>query len=327
MRLRDYSKLGTVGIKAHKRRAVIVVMVVGALMSVLIAGCLIIQGVEDRTLEQMTRATEREYTGEVEGAPVVLASMRTVAGWLGIEMHAPGMNALESKVGVAKRIRDEAVGKVVETEDGARYYVAGLLPGGGFQGTLTISKRLGYNPLDLVLQQVDTSMVPGMVVGQEAAGATDLAIATIEENFRGVWKVYGVVCAILMIIVVVIELSTYARLIGQDTKTIALYYAMGATRGQIRVVYGIYLLMLSMVAVLVAMGVGVILAMVVSWVNAGDLAQAFMLAFGAEVGRIWLVGWNARIWGMVVVLLLVAPVAILLSGRQFASKKLAQRLK
>lgn len=312
--------------EAHKKRVLIVAGVVGALMSVLIAGCLIIQGVEDRALEQMTRATEREYTGEVEGAPVALASMCTVAGWLGIEMYAPGMRT-EGRVKLAERIREEAIGKVVETENGERYYVADFLPGGAFDSTLKVSRGTEYNPLDLVLTQVNTSSVPMFAIPGELEEAIEPAILEVQENFRGVWKVHGVICVILMIIVVVIELSTYVRLIGQDTKTIALYYAMGATQGQIRVVYGIYLSMLSMVAVLVAMAVGAILAMVVSLVNAGDLAQAFMLAFGAEVEQVWLVGWNARIWGMVVVLLLIAPVAILLSGRQFASKKLAQRLK
>lgn len=326
VRLKDYLNLGAVGIKAHRRRVVIVVMVVGALMSVLIAGCLIIQGVEDRALEEMARVTRREYAEEAEGVPVVLPSIYTAAQWLGIGMHAPGMNT-ESQVKIAKRIRDEAVGKVVETKEGARYYVADLLPGGGFRGTLTISKNSEYNPLDLVLRQVDTSMVPGMVVGKEAKGATDLAIATIGENFRGVWRAYGIVSAILLVVAVVIELSTYIRLIGQDTKTIALYYAMGATHGQIRRIYVIYLLTLSLLAVMMAVGVGMILAVVVSLVNAEGLAQAFMLEFGVEVERVWLVGWNVRIWKMAVVVLLVAPVAVLVSWRQFGGKKLAQKIK
>lgn len=44
MRLVDYFRLGWANIVAHKKRAAIVVMIVGVMFGVLIAGSLLIQG-------------------------------------------------------------------------------------------------------------------------------------------------------------------------------------------------------------------------------------------------------------------------------------------
>ena len=430
MRVGGYLRLGVAGILAQKRRVALVVGVVAALMSVLVAGCLIIQGVEDAALEEMTWATDgkvllsvsvdaricgegcdaeaegqklkekiRGYGGEVieaetvanadgmfyrvardgvgfsempEGETAVLVSMSTAARWLGIGMYAPSLKA-EDMVKIAERIRNEAVGKIVETENGGRCYIVDLLPGGAFTGALGVSRRDDYNPLDLVLEQVETGggqnfVVSGEVDGIEAeallaefpgvekaeefmrdpendcteAGqmlgecgedyryqVTEVISSPVatRRNMRGVWVVYGVVCVVLMIIVVAIEVGTYMRLIGQDTKTIALYYAMGATRGQIRGVYMVYLLLLSVIAVVVAGVIGVGLAMIVSMVNGEVLTQAFVLGFGTEARKIWLVGWNSRIVVMMGVVLMMVPLVFFCNEKHFTNKKLAQKLK
>ena len=433
MRFGDYLRLGVAGILAQKRRVVLVVGVVAALMSVPIAGCLIIQGVEDAALEEMTRVTNgkvllsvsvdaricgegcdveaeeqklkekiRGYGGEVieaetvanadgmfyratgdgvgfssliempEGETAVFVPMSTAARWLGIGMYAPSLKA-EDMVKIAERIRNEVVGRIVETENGGRYYVVDLLPGGAFTGALEVSRGDDYNPLDLVLAQVDTGGSQNFVVSGEVDGIETGALlaefADVEkaeafmrdpendctetgqmlgecgeeyryqvmevisspvvtrENMRGVWVAYGVVCVVLMAIVVAIEAGTYTRLIGQDTKTIALYYAMGATRRQIRGVYMVYLLLLSVIAVVVAGVIGVGLAMIVSMANGEALTQAFVLGFGTEARKIWLVGWNWRIVVMMGVVLMMVPLVVLCNAKQFTSKELAQKLK
>lgn len=439
MRVGDYLRLGVAGILAQKRRVALVVGVVAALMSVLVAGCLVIQGAEDTALEEMTRVTNgkvllsvnvdaricgegcdmgteeqklkekiREYGGEVieakmvanadgmfyrvigddlglfgrsgfsdlmeapEGETGVLVSMSTAARWLGIGMYAPSLKA-EDMVKIAERIRNEAVGKIVETENGGRYYIVDLLSGGAFTGALEVSRGDDYNPLDLVLEQVETGGGQNFVVSGEVDGIETEALlaefpdvekaeefmrdpendcmetgqmlgecgeeyryqvtevisspVVMRENMHGVWVVYGVVCVVLMAIVVAIEAGTYTRLIGQDTKTIALYYAMGATRRQIRRVYMVYLLLLSVIAVVVAGLIGVGLAMMVSMVNGEALTQAFVLGFGTEARKVWLMGWNWQIVVMMGVVLMMVPVVVLCNAKQFTSKKLAQKLK
>lgn len=147
------------------------------------------------------------------------------------------------------------------------------------------------------------------------------------DNFQLVWLVFGIIAAVLTVIALIIAVSTYARLIGKDMKIIALYHAMGATRGQVRLVYLSYLLILSVMTVAFSLAVGLSMALLLGAVNSEAINQVFWMGFGVEPGKIWLVGWNWMIWVMVAVILLSAVLAILLSNGQFASKKLARKMK
>lgn len=57
MRLTDYFRLGFAGVKAHKKRAFTVVIIVGLLFSVITAGAFILQGLENIALETMLAPT------------------------------------------------------------------------------------------------------------------------------------------------------------------------------------------------------------------------------------------------------------------------------
>lgn len=150
---------------------------------------------------------------------------------------------------------------------------------------------------------------------------------TTYENLQNIWLVFKVVAAVLVVIAAIIALSTYARLIGKDLKIISLYHALGATTGQIRVVYVVYLLILSVMAVGFAVIVGLILAAVLSIANITALEQVWSLAFGVEAGAIWLIGWNNLIWWPTGVMLLTAVVAVILGNGNFTSKELAKKMK
>ena len=58
MRLVDYLRLGFAGVEAHKKRAFTVVIIVGLLFSVITAGVLVLQGLEDRVLGTMLVPTD-----------------------------------------------------------------------------------------------------------------------------------------------------------------------------------------------------------------------------------------------------------------------------
>ncbi len=58
MRLTDYLRLGFAGVKAHKKRAFTVVIIVGLLFSVITAGAFILQGLESIALETMLAPTD-----------------------------------------------------------------------------------------------------------------------------------------------------------------------------------------------------------------------------------------------------------------------------
>lgn len=147
------------------------------------------------------------------------------------------------------------------------------------------------------------------------------------ENLQNAWLVFMLIAAVLTIIALIIAISTYGRLIGKDLKIISLYHALGATKRQIRVVYAVYLLMLSLMAVVFAILLGLAFAATLSIMNMEALKQVWSLAFGTQVGEIWLIGWNSMVWWIVGVMILAPVVAVMLGNGNFTSKELAKKMK
>ncbi len=455
MRIIDYLRLGFAGVKAHKKRAFTVVIIVGLLFSVVTAGVFVLQGLENATLAEMLAPTDgkvliissvdtkicgedcdiaaevaeikkniEKYGGEIIEAEVsqttdgmfyqlkenvfvgvqsegdgdvteVVVPLGMAAKLAEIEMPERDTEVAE-QLNVIKEVREKTFGEVVENEVGEKYYIAEILPGGVYANSLSfMSIGWGGNPLDLILGQINTGMSQNFVIKAaevepmvdndsveppsgfiaiEDMDAEEIGIVfarfesieaaykyyqdkvnycsetdrifsmcgkdykyqvvsavsnplTTYENLQNVWLVFKIVAAVLVVIAVIIALSTYARLIGKDLKIISLYHALGATKGQIRVVYVVYLLMLSVMAVGFAVIVGLILAAVLSMVNMTALEQVWSLAFGVEAGAIWLVGWNNLIWWLTGAILLTAVVAVVLGNGNFTSKELAKKMK
>lgn len=150
---------------------------------------------------------------------------------------------------------------------------------------------------------------------------------TVRQNFAGVWLVFKIVAIVLAAIGSIVALSTYTRLVGRDTKVIALYHAMGASKRQVAGVYCTYLLELSLLAGVFSLLLGVVLVLIINLLNMAKLAQVFMLGFGIEEAAVWLLGGNGWLAGLFGLLLVLAPVATLLNLHQFSSKKLSQKMK
>lgn len=437
MHLLDYLRLGWANIVAHKKRAAIVVVIVGVLFGVLTAGCLLIQGLEDATLDVMLEptsekvlvrtvaqqsfcedicdiATDREEIREViakwngeevavmaagltgsvyavapelvqnaveadftsipDDAIPVLASTSTLAGWLQIstaDTHAEP----EVKLRVVQSVREQSLGKIIEFA-GQKYFVAGILPGGfGVHNLSLTAIKDRKNPLNILLDGISTGSSQTLVLdnGEAELSPTEEIWATfasvaeaqgyindiathncnslevevgicsrmkqlvaatvvgdpvrIYENFVGIWTVLKILIVVLAVIACIVTMSTYVRLVGRDTKVIALYHAMGSTKKQIVGVYCVYLLGLSLLASAFSLVLGAGLVLIVNLINMTKLTQIFTIGFGVEEAPVWLFGWNNWIALFVGLLLVMAPLCTILSWRQFASKKLAQKMK
>lgn len=85
--------------------------------------------------------------------------------------------------------------------------------------------------------------------------------------------------------------------------------------------------MLSIMAVIFSVVVGLVLAMALGLVNMTGLAQIFALGFGIETNGIWLVGWNGLILVIAGTMIFAAAIAILLGNGNFGVKELARKLK
>lgn len=158
-------------------------------------------------------------------------------------------------------------------------------------------------------------------------------IATISDpiitydNLQTIWQIFKIIAAVLAIIALVIAVATYVRIIDKDIKVSSLYRVMGATSSQVRLVYLTYLFLLSVLAIMFAVLVGLILAIILSLVNQAALQEVFTLGFGVAPAYIWLVGWNSIFWYLVISLVLAAILALVLCHGQFQGKKLAKTLR
>lgn len=252
MRTLDYLRLGAAGMKAHKKRALVVVMIVGLLFGVVAAGAFFLQGLEKVALAEMLTPTEGkvlvmssvdtracgedcevaaevekmkekvgEYGGEVVPAAVrqtaegmfyvvdegvfmevfsgvkaasaeseggeamtVVVPLEVAAELAGIEMPESGTSVAERMVAIYK-VREETLGRTVESETGARYEVAGILPGGVYATDLSlVYVGQSGNPLNMLFGQVKTGVSQSFGVGQ-AEGmdveATGMVLAVFED--------------------------------------------------------------------------------------------------------------------------------------------------
>lgn len=231
MRTLDYLRLGAAGMKAHKKRALVVVMIAGLLFGVVAAGAFFLQGLEQVALAEMLAPTEGkvlvmssvdtracgedcevaaevgkikekigEYGGEVVPAAVrqtaegmfyvvdegvfgevfsgvkaeasgedeamtVVVPLEVAAELAGIEMPESGASVAERMVAIYK-VREAALGRTVESETGARYEVAGILPGGVYATDLSlVYAGQSGNPLNMLFGQVKTGVSQSFGVG------------------------------------------------------------------------------------------------------------------------------------------------------------------
>ena len=103
MRITDYLRLGFAGVKAHKKRAFTVVIIVGLLFSVVTAGVSVLQGLESATLAEMLAPTD--------GKVLVISS---------VDMKICGEDCdIAAEVAEVKKNVERYGGKIIEAEVGS----------------------------------------------------------------------------------------------------------------------------------------------------------------------------------------------------------------
>lgn len=149
-----------------------------------------------------------------------------------------------------------------------------------------------------------------------------------EAVFRVMGALIDVLSAVLMAVALVVVLFTVIRVVKQESRNAALYRALGAMRGEVKLIYLWYALELCFWTVVSAMMMGVILALVVSGVNQEALVSVFSTAYGQVMTEpVILVGWTMKLLGVAGAVFLIAPVCVLLTNGQFKDKKLMEKLK
>lgn len=110
MRLSDYLRLGFTGVKAHKKRAVAVVVIVGLLFGVIVAGTFTLQGIENVVMSKMLAPTD--------GKVLVASNVDTAICRENCDILAETTQIREN----IRRYGGEVMGlEIIQTKDGAFY--------------------------------------------------------------------------------------------------------------------------------------------------------------------------------------------------------------
>ena len=132
----------------------------------------------------------------------------------------------------------------------------------------------------------------------------------------------------LLIVATIIAVMTFAHLIDQDAATVALYRAMGASTGNIYLIYFLYLVELCLLAVVAAIVIALIFIGVMALTSVGALAQRLKEFYGlSALPKVTLFRLNSTFWFVVMMIMLVSPLSLLLTLRRFSAKHIAKKLK
>jgi len=129
--------------------------------------------------------------------------------------------------------------------------------------------------------------------------------------------VAGVASVVLGVVAMIVVVFTSIRLVDQEKQNIRLYYNLGATTGQVRVIYLCYFLGLMVIAAVLAFGIAS--AIVVGWglVNQEILGAQAVLGFGlGAVPKVMWYGVNVGTFVILGAALLMAPVCIVMNRKR-----------
>lgn len=133
---------------------------------------------------------------------------------------------------------------------------------------------------------------------------------------------------LLLIVATLIAVMTFAHLIDQDAATVALYRAMGASTGNIYLIYFLYLVELCLLAVVASILIAFIFIGLLALTSTGALAERLQAFYGLDyLPKVTLFMFNGAFWAIIVIIMLVAPLSLLFTKRRFSAKHIAKKLK
>lgn len=133
---------------------------------------------------------------------------------------------------------------------------------------------------------------------------------------------------LLLVVAAIVAIMTFAHLIDSDAATVALYRAMGASTGNIYLIYFLYLVELCLLAIVATFAIAFIFIVIMAVTSAGALAvrlqEFYKLSY---LPKVTLFLFNKMFWLILVIIMLVAPISLLFTQRRFSAKHIAKKLK
>ena len=150
---------------------------------------------------------------------------------------------------------------------------------------------------------------------------------SVKISFTRMFEVFKKVEIILGIIVLVIMIFTFLRIIQENSKTIALYLALGAKKKDVFLIYLFFLINLCVITGLFAILLGAIISISYSALNASKVSGYFSAVYLSEIKVNYVIGYNPEILRLVLILLISAPIASILTIDQLSPKNTAKNIK
>ena len=133
---------------------------------------------------------------------------------------------------------------------------------------------------------------------------------------------------LFIVVAVIIATLTFAHIIDQDAATIALYRSLGVSTGNIYLIYFLYLLEMCILAVVACIVIAAILVGTLWLVNANALAQRLQDYYMLDTTpKVTLFRFDNLFYGIIGSVMLIAPITLLFTLRNFSSKHIAKKLK
>ena len=135
--------------------------------------------------------------------------------------------------------------------------------------------------------------------------------------------IINVISVVLGVIAMIVVVFTSIRLVDQDKQNIALYYSLGATARQVRIIYLCYFLELMVGAAVLAFGLASMIVLLFTGLNHDLLSIQAMLGFNqATYEPIWGYGVNITAFAIIIAMLLMAPLCVLINRKRLSAATL-----
>lgn len=133
---------------------------------------------------------------------------------------------------------------------------------------------------------------------------------------------------VMLVVAVIVATLTFMHLVDQDAATVALYRSLGATTGQIYLIYFLYMVEMCLLAVVMCFVMAFALTGIVALIDGSALSVAlekyYMLSRAPAVR---LFRFDKDFWTVIVAIMLVAPLGFGFSTGRFSNKNIAKKLK
>lgn len=141
-------------------------------------------------------------------------------------------------------------------------------------------------------------------------------------SYQNLFSFHTGLALVLGVFALIITFITQLRLLGHNPRSIALYYSLGASARQVRLIHLTHLILLDLLAGFSAILVGLLLALILNLINLGNLTELYTTLYGLPASAVFLIGWSWSQLLLLIFLLPTAPLCILCARRALTNKQL-----